>query len=106
MRWLLFLSRLAFICGFCFLLSLSLLFKDWLKDGSQVSTIITIGFFMGIIIVPATLICYGVTFLIKRSNLKIIPRWLIIANIFFLFVFLAYMIYNNSMNSPYDPHYH
>lgn len=105
MRWLLFLSRLAFICGVSFLLSLSLLVKDWLKDESLVSTIITIGFFMGMIIVPATLLCYLLVWMSGKGLAKSVPRWLILANIFFLFVFIGYIIYNNSIHSSYDSNY-
>ncbi|MEI2738056.1 MAG: hypothetical protein V9F01_04675 [Chitinophagaceae bacterium] len=52
MRWLLFLSRLAFICGVFFLLSVSLLMQEWISDENLKSTIITIGYFMGMIIIP------------------------------------------------------
>ena len=99
MRWLLFLSRLAFICGLSFLISLSLLVKDWLKDEGLVSTIITIGFFMGMIIVPFTLLCYLVVWVSGKGLAKEVPRWLIVANIIFLFVFIGYIIYNNSIHS-------
>ena len=105
MRWLLFLSRLAFICGIAFLLSLSLLVKDWVKDESLVSTIITIGFFMGMLIVPLTLLCYLVVWLSGKGLTKAVPRWLIIANILFLLVFIGYIIYNNSLHTAYDKSY-
>ena len=105
MRWLLFLSRLAFICGIAFLLSLSLLVKDWVKDESLVSTIITIGFFMGMLIVPLTLLCYLVLWLSGKGLTKAVPRWLIIANILFLLVFIGYIIYNNSLHTAYDKSY-
>ena len=48
MRWLLFLSRLAFICGICFLLSLSLRIWNWSGDEAISSTIIIIGFVIGL----------------------------------------------------------
>lgn len=105
MRWLLFLSRLAFICGVSFVLSLSLLIKDWVKDESLVSTIITIGFFMGMIIVPVTLISYLVCWIAGKKPAQIVPRWLIGANILFLFVFIGYIIYNNYIHTGYDPDY-
>ena len=100
MRWLLFLSRLAFICGFFFLLSLSLLFKDWLKDQALVSSVITIGYFMGMIIVPVTNLCYLAVFSIRGKLAAWVPRWLIIANIFFLVLLLYYIFYLN------DQYYH
>lgn len=98
MRWLLFLSRLAFICGIFFLLSLSLLIWDWIEDESLVSTIITIGFFMGMIIVPITLICYLFLWLFRKKPAAIVPRWLIIANILILLLLLGYIYYNNYLH--------
>jgi hypothetical protein len=99
MRWLLFLSRLAFICGVFFLLTLSMLVKDWVRDESVVSTIITIGFFMGMIIVPITLLCYLVLWIIGKKPASVVPRWLIMANIFVLLILLAYIYYINYLYS-------
>ena len=99
MRWLLFLSRLAFICGLFFLLTLSLLVKDWIKDESLVSTIITIGFFMGMIIVPITLLCYLVLWIVGKNPARYVPRWLIIGNIIVLLILLAYIYYINYLYS-------
>ena len=100
MRWLLFLSRLAFICGFFFVLSLSLLITDWLKTESLVSTVITIGYFLGLLIVPVTVLCYLAVVIIKRRLRPYVPAWLVIANVFFLFLLLYYIFYLN------DPYYH
>ncbi|HND95501.1 MAG TPA: hypothetical protein PLH49_07060 [Chitinophagaceae bacterium] len=95
MRWLLFLSRLAFICGLFFLASLSLLVKDWLDDKSLVSTIITIGFFMGMIIVPFTLVCYLFTWMAGKKPFATVPKWLALSILFFLFVYAGYVYYSN-----------
>jgi len=95
MRWLLFLSRLAFICGLFFLLTLSLLVRDWIKDESLVSTIITIGFFMGMIIVPITLLCYLLLWIFGKKPGMIVPKWLIVSNIFVMLVLLSYIVYVN-----------
>ena len=102
MRWLLFLSRLAFICGVFFLLTLSLLVKDWIRDETMVSTIITIGFFMGMIIVPVTLLCYLVLWIAGKKPASIVPRWLIIGNIFVLLILLTYIYYINYLYSQID----
>ena len=75
--------------------ALSLLVKDWIKDESLVSTIITIGFFMGMIIVPVTLLCYLVLWVARKKPATLVPRWLIIANIFVLVILLAYIFYIN-----------
>ena len=95
MAWLRFLSRLAFICGVFFLLALSLLFRNWLKDESLVSTIITIGYFIGLIVVPVTVLCYLAVLLVKRKLGKYVSLWLVVANIFFLLVLAFYILYLN-----------
>jgi hypothetical protein len=100
MRWLLFLSRLAFICGIFFLLSVSLLIRDWAQDDAITSTIITIGYTMGLIIVPVVNVCYLVVLFIKRRIAVYVPLWLVVANILFLFILIFYIFYLN------DPHYH
>jgi len=93
MRWLLFLSKLAFICGFCFLLSLAL--QLWNKSNMEAisSTVIIIGFVIGLIVVPLTLVCYLVV-LIRQKRLPV-PLWLVIANIIFLFILMLYLIFIN-----------
>src|SRR5687767_14083312 len=95
MGWLRFLSRLAFICGIFFLLSLSLLFKNWLKDESLVSTIITMGYFIGLLMVPLTVACYLGVILVKGNISKYVSRWLVIGNLFFLLVLMFYIFYLN-----------
>jgi len=93
MRWLLFLSRLAFICGCCFLLSLTFRIWNWTNNEAITSTIIIIGFVIGLVIVPFTLLCYlGV--LMARRKLTV-PSWLVICNILFLFVLMFYIIFIN-----------
>ena len=99
MRWLLFLSRLAFICGIFFLLSVSLLIRDWAKDAIT-STMITIGYIMGLVIVPFVNVCYLIVLFVKRRLGVYIPLWLVIANILFLFILIFYIFYLN------DSYYH
>lgn len=100
MRWLLFLSRLSFICGLFFLLSVSLLYRDWLTDQAMVSIIITIGYFMGMIVFPLVCFCYLSVFAVKRKLRAYVPLWLIIANLFFLLLLIYFIFYLN------DPYYH
>jgi cytochrome bd-type quinol oxidase subunit 2 len=98
MRRLLFLSRLAFICGVFFLVSVSLLITDWVKNPTLESTIITIGWLMGMILLPITNLCYLVVLLIKKKLKEYVPLWLVVANLFFL-LFLIYFIFY--LNDPY-----
>lgn len=100
MRWLLFLSRLAFICGICFLISLGMAAFNQTNDEPVSSTVIIIGYAMGLIVVPITDICYLVVMLMGRKLAKFVPLWLVIANVLFLFILLFYIFYLN------DPYYH
>ena len=100
MKWLLFLSRLAFICGVFFLLSVSLLIRNWTHDEAISSTIIIIGYFIGLIVVPLVNLCYLVVLVVKRKLSVYVPLWLITANIFFLLILIFYIFYFN------DPYYH
>jgi hypothetical protein len=93
MRWLLFLSRLAFICGFCFLLSLAFLFRKQGNNEAISSTIIIIGFVIGLIVVPFTLLCY-LGLLIARKKLPV-PAWLVVSNIIFMFILMLYLLFIN-----------
>lgn len=97
---LLFLSRLAFICGLFFILSISLLIRDWAQDQALVSTIIIIGTVMGVIIVPLVNICYLIVLFWKRDLKSIVPVWLITANILFLLILGLYIYLNGQSNYP------
>ena len=97
MRWLLFLSRLAFICGLFFLLALSLTIRGiagWVKDESAASSIITIGVFMGLIVVPITILCYIVVWIAGKKTG--VPKWLITANLLFSIALIYYLFSLNA----------
>ena len=100
MRWLLFLSRLSFICGICFLLTLSIQIFAWTNDQALAGTIITIGVFIGLLVVPVTLLCYLLVLLMKKNLTQIVPIWLIISNVIFLIVLLIYIISLNAHTNP------
>jgi hypothetical protein len=95
MRWLLFLSRLAFICGLFFILAISLFVYKWTKDEDIAGTIITIGVFMGLVIVPVTNLCYLAVFIIRQKMKVYVPMWLVIANVLFLLLNVVYIFYLN-----------
>ena len=57
------------------------------------STIIIIGFVIGLFVVPLTLVSYLVV-LIRQKRLPV-PLWLVIANIIFLFILMLYLIFIN-----------
>ena len=99
MRWLLFLSRVAFICGFFFILSFSLRIRDWVGDEGTTSFIIILGHVMGLVLVPAVNLCYLIVLFVKRKLTAYIPLWLILANIFFLIILALYIFYPNDLNN-------
>lgn len=100
MRWLLFLSRLAFISGICILAWLVLAMTQRESNELFSSTVIIIGYAMGGILLPATNLSYLVMLLMKRKMRPMVPAWLITANVIFLFVLIYYIFYLN------DPYYH
>jgi len=100
MRWLLFLSRLAFICGLFFVISFTLLINKWVSDPTLESTIITIGYVMGMIILPVTNLSYLAVLIIKKKLREYVPLWIILSNVLF-FLFLVYFIFYLN-----DPYYH
>ena len=94
MRWLLFLSRLAFISGIFFLLTVSLQITNWSPDEAITSTIVIIGYFLSIFIIPVVNLCY-LAVLVIRKNLGPVPLWLSLANLLLLFLQLFYIFYLN-----------
>ena len=100
MRWLLFLSRLAFICGLSFLVSLGIAMTRTENQEPISSTIIVIGYGMGMVLVPLTVLCYLLVGVATNKLRKTVPLWLINANILFLFILLYYIFYLN------DKYYH
>ncbi|MGZ5287287.1 MAG: hypothetical protein ACXWB9_08895 [Flavisolibacter sp.] len=95
MRWLLVLSRIAFICNICFLVAFSLQLTKWISNEHLTSTIVLIGYVMGFLLNPFVNITYAVTAMVSRKKLSNIPAWLITANILFLVIQLLYIFYLN-----------
>lgn len=96
MRWLLFLSRLAFICNCFFLLAVSLQLTRWFQNQDAEATTIIIGYFMSVLLNPAAIICYLILFIRNKPKLAFIPTWLIIANTLFLFLQIFYIFHLNA----------
>jgi hypothetical protein len=100
MRWLLFLSRLAFISGICILIWLIMAMIKKENNEMFSSTVIIVGYAMGGVLLPLTNSCYLVLSLMKKKLRPVVPGWLIAANVFFLMVLIYYIFYLN------DPYYH
>src|SRR4026207_973332 len=95
MRWLLFLSKLAFICNLAFLLSFTFRVTNWLANHDIKEYIILIGWVLSAIFNPIVVFIYLILFWIKRKKLAIVPVWLIVMNILFLFLQLVFLLLIN-----------
>ena len=93
MRWLLFLSRLSFICCVCFFIAFTIQLSNWIKNEDAISLMVLIGYVMGFLINPITIICYLIVFIRSRAKLKLIPSWLLTANIIFFVLQVFYFIF-------------
>ena len=95
MRWLLFLSRVAFICNLFSVLTLLILWKDIIHLQALVGTIGIMGYVLAIVFNPFVNLLYAIFFFIKRSALAIIPNWLLLANFLFLLLQALYIYLQN-----------
>jgi len=99
-RWLLVLSRVAFICNICFLIAFSIQMTDWIKNEDITSMIALIGYVMGFILNPLLVVCYLLIFIFSKKRLKTVPSWLLTANILFLVIQILYILYLNDQRHP------
>jgi len=100
MRWLLFLSRVAFICNLFFLVSFTLRFGNWIGEGTTVSTVIILGYVLGVLVNPVTVFCYLFVFVFRKKYLEIIPSWLMVLNAAFLVLQLVFLLLLNIEHKP------
>ena len=98
MRWLLFLSRVAFIFGIFILLEVSRQIRNWTGEEAISSSIITMAAVLGLVFIPVVNICYLVVLIWKRKLAAFVPKWLIIGNLIFFLLLLFYIFY---LNDPY-----
>jgi hypothetical protein len=96
MRWLLFLSRVAFICNLFFLIAVSLQLTNWLRNPDLISTIVIIGYALMLLFNPAVNACYLLIAVFGKKLKSIVPVWLIVANLLFLVIQCLYIIYLNN----------
>jgi hypothetical protein len=96
MRWLLILSRMAFICNLFFLVAFSLHISNWIKDQQLTSTILILGYIMGFLLNPVANLCYLFVAIFSRKKLLVVPAWLIVANVLFLLIDGFYLLYINA----------
>ena len=99
-QWLLFFSRVAFICNVCFLIAFSIQMTDWIKNEDITSLVALIGYVLGFIVNPILNLSYLILFLFSRKRLRMVPSWLITANILFLVIQILYIFYLNDTRHP------
>ena len=95
MRWLLFLSKLAFICNVLFLIAFCFRLGNWVQWHDLISIIIIIGWVLVFLFNPLVNLCYLILFITKRKALAIVPVWLKTSNIFFLIIELIFVAFLN-----------
>ena len=95
MRWLLFLSKLAFICNLLFIPAFVLQLKNFIADKDLSSYIMIIGFVFAILFNPVTNLCYLVLFFLNKKLLAMVPAWLIVMNVLFLFLQVIFLLVMN-----------
>ena len=98
MRWLLFLSKLAFICNLIFVPAFILQIKDFIHNQNLSSYIIIIGFVLAFLFNPISNFCYLFFFFVNKKKLSIVPGWLIVINILFLFLQVVFLLLMNIHN--------
>jgi hypothetical protein len=94
MRFVLFLSRIAFICNIFSLFAIVVLWKNIITAQAVVSTIGIIGYFLAVVFNPLVNFLYLVLLLRKKLFINI-PGWLVIANFIFLLLQLQYILFLN-----------
>lgn len=95
MRWLLFLSKLAFICNVLFLVAFAFRIGNWIHYQDVISIVIIIGWVLVFLFNPLVNLCYLILFLTKKKSLAIVPVWLKTSNIFFLIIELIFVAFLN-----------
>lgn len=95
MRWLLFLSRVAFICNVFFILAVSIQLFNWVPNQDLSATIAVIGYFLVVLFNPFVVLSYLLLWLLRKKFWNTVPSWLITANILFLVMELFYILYLN-----------
>ena len=95
MRWLIFLSKVAFLSGVMLVLAFSLMVFNWNGDEPVSSGVIAAGYGLALILVPLINLLYLLlTIAGKRIGLWV-PRWIIVFNIICLLMLILYYSYIN-----------
>jgi hypothetical protein len=94
MRWLLFLSRVALVCNFFFLMTVVLHFNSFLEDQALVSTIVIMGYALSVFLfTPFVNVIYFAVLVLRKKLFNAVPKWLVITNFIFLLLQIFYIIF-------------
>lgn len=94
MRWLLFLSRVAFILNLLFLFSALLQWRQFIGEQAVVSTIVIGGYFLAVFVFsPLVNVLYGAQALLKKNLFQVVPRWLVITNFLFFILQIIFITF-------------
>jgi len=99
MKRLAFFSRVAFICNIFFVLSFSIQMSNWIRDEQLQSSIVLLGYVLGLPLNFLLNLAYLLFFLFRKKFWQVVPVWLITANILFLVIQILYIIYLNDTQS-------
>ena len=94
MRWISFLSRVAFICNLAFLFSVLLQWKPVVSSQVLLSTVVIAGYFLApFIFSPLVGVLYATILIQKKKFPASLPAWLIGLNFVFLLVQLIFVLF-------------
>jgi hypothetical protein len=94
MRWVSFLSRVAFVCNLFFVFTVILHFNSFLQDQAIISTIVIIGYALSVFVFNplANISCLAIL-LFRKKLFELVPKWLVIANFIFLLLQITYVLF-------------
>lgn len=95
MRWLIFLSKVAFLSGVMLVLAFSLMVFNWNRDEPVSSGIIAAGYGLALILVPLINLLYFWLAITGKKIGQLVPRWIIAFNIICLLMLILYYSYIN-----------
>jgi hypothetical protein len=93
MKALRFLSRVAIICNFFFILTVALHFNSFLEEQAIVSTVVIIGYALAVFVfTPLVIILYFAFIIFRKKLFDVVPKWMVITNFVFLLLQILYIL--------------
>ena len=93
MRIIAFLSKVALVCNFFFLLTVALHFYNFLPDDSFTPVIVIIGYALAVFVfTPLVNLCYITAIALRKRLFDTVPQWLVITNFIFLILQIIYIL--------------